>query len=137
MVRDLRVLCERATLCTMMVNAAQPAFGVQGGRPGRLGRIVLNPGTAKERVLPPLADDLALEQGDLVRISSAGGGGWGDPFDREPEGVAWDVRKGYVSVPAAAEDYGVVLDPDTLEPEPDATRALRRTRREQRSQPSR
>ena len=128
-VRDLRILCESATLCTMMVNAAQPAFGVQGGRPGRLGRILLNPGTATERLLPPLADNIALEAGDVLRIVSAGGGGWGDPLDREPDRVAWDVRKGYVSAAAAAEDYGVILDPVTSAVQLAETRALRERRR--------
>ncbi len=127
--RDIRVGCEAVTLCTMMVNAVQPAFGVRGGRPGRLGRIVLNPGTPGERSLPTLADNLVLHRGDLVRITSAGGGGWGDPTEREPERVLWDVKKGYVSLAGAREDYGVDIDAATLTLDAGATARTRARRR--------
>lgn len=128
-VRDIRIGCDSVTLCNMMVNAVQPAFGVRGGAPGRLGRIVLNPGTPGERALPTLADNLVLQRGDLVRILSAGGGGWGDPLTRDAERVLWDVKKGYVSPAAADADYGVVVDASTLTIDPDATARARRERR--------
>jgi N-methylhydantoinase B len=56
----------------------------------------------------------ALKAGDAFRIRSGGGGGYGSPLERPPERVQEDVRQGYVSVEAAAEHYGVVLDPQTL-----------------------
>ena len=48
-------------------------------------------------------------------IATAGGGGWGNPFDRDPELVRQDVIEGYVSIESAARDYGVVIDPQTFE----------------------
>jgi N-methylhydantoinase B len=59
-----------------------------------------------------MADNIALKKGDIVRVVTAGGGGWGDPLDRDAELVAWDVCKGYVSSDAARDDYGVIVDAD-------------------------
>ncbi len=52
--------------------------------------------------------------GDRVAFYSAGGGGYGNPFERDPEDVALDVQNGYVSLEKAREQYGVILSPDTL-----------------------
>ena len=54
--------------------------------------------------------DVKVAKGRRVRLETPGGGGWGDPLDRDPERVARDVRFGYVSREAAAEDYRVVMD---------------------------
>ena len=56
-----------------------------------------------------------LNRGVAVTIRAGGGGGFGPPHEREPERVLHDVREGYVSIDAAAEKYGVVIDPHTLE----------------------
>jgi len=68
-----------------------------------------------------------------VLYQTAGGGGWGDPLEREPRRVLADVREGYVSARSAREDYGVVL---TAEGEVDdaATSALRRQLRSERGE---
>ncbi len=66
-----------------------------------------------------------LNPGDRVVMDAAGGGGYGDPFDRDPEAVAQDVREGHVTLDHAREDYGVALDPETLEVDLEATMALR------------
>jgi N-methylhydantoinase B len=84
-------------------------WGLRGGKPGELGRVTLNPGTAGERELGKL-DVLRLEAGDVVEFRTAGGGGFGDPFEREPERVAADVAAGFHDAAQAEEDYGVVLD---------------------------
>ncbi len=66
-----------------------------------------------------------LKPGDVVTMDAAGGGGYGDPHRRDPERVRRDVIQGYVTVEAAAADYGVVLDPDSLVVDEAATAALR------------
>lgn len=114
-IRDVRVLCERAELATRMENTLVAPYGVAGGLAGRTGRIVLNPGTPRERELAPLGDGIMLERGDLLRFETCGGGGWGDPLARDPERVRQDVARGIVTSRGAREDYGVVLDPATLE----------------------
>ena len=60
-VRDVRVLAERAELATRMENTVVAPYGVAGGGAGRTGRITLNPGTPEERVLPALGDGIVLE----------------------------------------------------------------------------
>ena len=124
-VRDLEVLRDGVILCTMMVNVECAAEGAAGGKPGAVGSIVLNPDKPDRRVLPAMADNIELKCGDIVRVVTAGGGGWGDPFAREPQAVAWDVRKEYVTRDAARSDYGVVISNDSFEPDFDATARLR------------
>jgi N-methylhydantoinase B len=70
----------------------------------------------------------ALKAGDAFRIRSGGGGGYGAPLERAVELVQEDVRQGYVSVAAAADLYGVVIDPVTLAIDRAATEKLRGTR---------
>ena len=72
-----------------------------------------------------------LKAGSLLRCLTNGGGGWGSPFDRDPERVLRDVRDEYVSIEGAARDYGVVVvgdphdDPEGLRLDEEATAALR------------
>ncbi|HUB95662.1 MAG TPA: hypothetical protein VL993_07080, partial [Stellaceae bacterium] len=63
-----------------------------------------------------------------VIVRTGGGGGWGDPLQRDPELVRWDVVEGYVSREAALADYGVVLDPKTLAVDEAATASTRAER---------
>lgn len=68
--------------------------------------------------------------GAIVRLVTAAGSGWGDPFQREPERVLADVRDDYVSIDEAAQDYGVVIigqvdDPERLRVDAPATAKLR------------
>ncbi len=66
-----------------------------------------------------------LIEGEAIRLRSGGGGGFGDPRARPAEQVAEDVRQGYVTAKAARELYGVIIDPETGELDPEATEALR------------
>lgn len=126
MVREMEVLVDGATLNTRMDNVENPPWGVKGGESGRAGRFLLNPGTPEARELPRLAQGIPVKRGDVVRMESTGGGGWGDPFTREPWRVRQDVLGGFVSVAAAREDYGVVLrEGRGREVDEDATAALR------------
>jgi N-methylhydantoinase B len=58
-------------------------------------------------------------------IATAGGGGWGDPLDRDPAKVRWDALEGYISLATAREQYGVILDPGRLAIDEEGTRQLR------------
>jgi N-methylhydantoinase B len=66
-----------------------------------------------------------LNPGDAVTIDAAGGGGYGDPLERDPELVEMDVIEGYVSLKGAKDSYGVVIDPQTLKADLQATGQLR------------
>jgi N-methylhydantoinase B len=127
-VHEVRVMCERAEVATRMENTLVASYGVAGGRAGRTGRVVLNPGTPTERVLPGQGDGIVLERGDLFRLETCGGGGWGDPLTRDPTRVREDVARGFVTVRGAREDYGVVLDPVTLAVDKSATDVEREQR---------
>ncbi|MDO9713001.1 hydantoinase B/oxoprolinase family protein [Paracraurococcus lichenis] len=83
-------------------------WGILGGGPGAPSRMTVNPGRPGERVLNNI-DTFTLDPGDVVSITSPGGGGRGDPFAREPERVLRDVVCGYVTAVAAAAEYGVVI----------------------------
>jgi N-methylhydantoinase B len=72
-------------------------------------------------VLPGQGDGVQLRRGDLLRFETCGGGGWGDPLTRDPMRVRQDVARGFVTARGAQEDYGVVLDPVTLEIDKQAT----------------
>jgi N-methylhydantoinase B len=58
-----------------------------------------------------------LKKGDVARLVTATGGGYGDPFERPVELIQSDVKNGYITLEQAEKDYGVVLNPDTLEVE--------------------
>ncbi len=98
-------------------------WGRTGASPGEVSGTVVNPGTPDEQVVGKI-DVLKLAPGDVVRIVSPGGGGYGDPFERDPEMVRQDVANGFVSTAAAAAVYGVVLRDGTTV-DVDATRRRR------------
>jgi N-methylhydantoinase B len=134
-VRDYRMLADDVTLATRMANRKTPPWGVCGGRAGRTGRIVINPGRRDERVIPGFSDGVKLARGDLVRVTSSGGGGHGDPLERDIARVGDDVADGFVSIAGALADYAVVIDPDTLQADADATARERAARRARRTSP--
>ena len=78
-----------------------------------------------------------LQPGDVVTMDAAGGGGYGDPLERDPDLIAADVLDGYVSVESAEAIYGVVIDPASMEADRAATRASRESLRGKRVQPGR
>jgi N-methylhydantoinase B len=86
-----------------------PPHGCGAGRDGRAGDIVINPDHESAQRLPTRYADYPLRQGDIFRLDTPGGGGFGDPFVREPERVLADIREGYVSSDAAERDYGIVV----------------------------
>jgi len=100
--------------CTLTLRATDRTKilpeGVAGGGHGRGGGFYLDPGTADERRLPDKSTNHVVSAGTLLRLSVAGGGGWGDPLARDPAMVAEDLRKGLISRQGALADYGVVID---------------------------
>ena len=69
-----------------------------------------------------------LEAGDTLQITVPNSAGYGDPLERRPELVRADVLDGYTTVELAERDYGVVLDPESLELDLDGTQRLREER---------
>ena len=127
-VREIEVLAEEAMLSIRIDSVDNPPWGVAGGKSGRGGRCVINPGRGDERVIVPMSDGTILRRGDVLRIETGGGGGHGHPFDREPGQVRRDVRGGFVSRDSARDDYGVTLSEDGFEIDHSETERLRRRR---------
>jgi len=107
------------------VDEEARGFGIFGGRPGSLNEIsVTDP---QGDVRRPRSKEImrGITRGSVVRQRAGGGGGYGDPRERPVEHVVADVRNGYVSVDRAREDYGVAIDPLTLEANLAQTKKLR------------
>lgn len=122
-----------AKVYTYVVGMRYPMPGIAGGRPGAPNRLVIRWGSPDEYVVPHTAEWEPIAAGQLINYDYGGGGGWGDPLDRDPRAVLDDVLDEYVSVEGAERDYGVVLrgtlEELTLEVDVDATAALRGARR--------
>ena len=84
-------------------------WGVKGGLAGRSFEVVIDPGGPDEREVDALADAEEVRAGEVIRIRTTGGGGWGNPLERDPALVVRDVVWQKVSPEAALESYGVVL----------------------------
>jgi N-methylhydantoinase B len=107
---------------------------VKGGRAGRSFEVTVDPGGPAEREVDALADAEPVRAGEVIRIRTTGGGGWGDPLERPVAEVARDVLWGKVSVAGALADYGVVLSGEGAsavvdEPATEAARAELLSRR--------
>jgi len=100
-----------------------PPQGLFGAAPGAIAKYTVNQKNGDPSGLT------LCQKGDVIEFLSAGGGGYGDAFARDPEAVREDVAKGYVSIERAREDYGVVLDDVTLKVDVEKTERLRKTRK--------
>ena len=83
--------------------------GVNGGKSSMSYGVTVFDEDGTEHEVAGMSDKVKVKAGDTVRIVTTGGGGWGDPLEREPEMVCYDVLCGLVSEQAANEQYGVVL----------------------------
>ena len=101
-----------------------PVFGRRGGGNGRGSGLWHNGEPVDHGIYRRLAP------GDRMRFVLSGGGGYGDPFERDPERVRADVEQGYVSIERAEKDYGVIIDPAAMTVDPEATGLLRARLRE-------
>lgn len=108
--RDYRLNTEEATLQVRSDRKTFRPFGLYGGGPGVASENYLNPEGTRE----PLPSKLTrtFKKGEVFRHVHPGGGGWGDPLERDPALVLKDVRNEFLSEAKAAADYGVILGTD-------------------------
>ena len=112
LVRDYRILDERGAVSFgSMGGWRRRPWGLEGGHQGTNNFIEYLHADGTTSRHGRVRKDVAA--GDVVRIVTGGGGGYGDPREREPERVAADVLDGYVTAERAAEVYGVVVDART------------------------
>jgi len=101
-----------------------PAEGLFGGKSGAKAQFLVNGVQGNSYGLTQ------LKSGDVVTIDAPGGGGYGNPSEREPQIVLHDVIEGYVSIEEAKSEYGVVIDPTTFEIDTEKTDRLRKSKQE-------
>lgn len=127
-VKEVRV---DAKVYTYVVGMRYPMPGMCGGKPGAPNQLTIRYGSDDPFVVEHTADWVPIGAGQKLCYDYGGGGGWGDPLERDPQAVLDDVLDEYVSVEGAARDYGVVLTGSledlTLAADEDATANLRRS----------
>ena len=123
--RSWRCLTPDTSLVVRSDRQLHAPYGLAGGESGACSANVLREADGREQDLPPMFSTV-IQPGDVFHHRTAGGGGFGDPRERDPEAVAADVRDGKVSVRAARERYGVVVREGEVDH--GATRAARSQR---------
>ena len=107
--KHIRMLRE-AHFMSIADRSILACWGVKGGKAGKSFEVTIDPGGPHERTIDALADGDPVAAGEVIRIRTTGGGGWGDPLERDPQLVLRDVQWGKVSVQGAADSYAVVID---------------------------
>jgi N-methylhydantoinase B len=120
-----RIGGEKTKVVTFGDGDVEPAFGLFGGKNSTLNTIELRyeDGKVYKTTSKDLVED--VPEGTILFQQAGGGGGYGDPFKRNPLLVAREVRDGILSLEKAREDYGVVVDPETSELDVKETARLR------------
>lgn len=108
--RDIRFLAD-VTWARYSDRQKFAPQGLFGGKEGKKGELILNPGTEGEQRQKSKGVN-RLRAGDVLSIRLPGSGGYGPPWERDPVLVRWDVINGKVSLESAREDYLVILNPD-------------------------
>jgi N-methylhydantoinase B len=110
-VREYEVLDNDARFSLRSTKHTVAPKGIDGGTDGKTGLCTLNPGKTDERVIPSRYSDHVLHPGDVFSLETPGGGGLGNPLQRDPQRVLNDVRNGYVTTQGARQRYRVAIEP--------------------------
>src|SRR5215468_154214 len=115
--REVRIRTPGSRLSVLAEKSVLPPFGVCGGGAGATNRFWVrrNGRRVESSPLPGKVSAFPLEPGDVLLMESSGGGGFGDPLERDPARVIADIGEGYVTPPLAAAVYGVVLHDGALD----------------------
>jgi N-methylhydantoinase B len=127
LVRQYRFLEAEGILQVRADRQKHLPYGLQGGRSGTPSTNILNPDSDARKL--PSKFRHTVRRDDVFRHVLAGAGGWGNPCDRDPALVAFDVAEGKVSVERARREYGVAFDPATNEILAEDTKKLRQAMR--------
>ena len=111
------------TTAIAILYKTTPPWGFNGGGMADPNHVLIDPGTDQE--VRQGGSYNILEAGQGLANNTGGGGGWGNPLERDPAKVARDVRNGFVSLESARRDYGVSVDPETFQVNQERTAALR------------
>ena len=123
LVREYRILSDQASVFSSCSGWQRRPWGVAGGDPGSNNYVEAF--SADGYVQHGRLSDVRLRRGDVVRVVTGCGGGYGDALGREPELVLDDWRNGYVTLEEAERDYAVIIDGAARAIDAQATRARR------------
>ena len=126
--RSWMLLASSAVLSVLAERTKIPPWGLFGGKPGAKGEYYLIKANGK-RVKLKSKCTVKMEKGDIFVVRTPGGGGYGNPFERNPELVLRDVINGLVSPESAQKDYGVVIDLKNMKVDWKSTKRLRLRRK--------
>jgi N-methylhydantoinase B len=123
-IRDYRLGVDAGLTVTADRVKYTPPWGLFGGKPGNTNITVVHRNDGSEERWRKISA-LPLKKGEVVSFRGGGGGGYGSPLERDPEKVLLDVINGYVSLTAAREEYGVIIDGKTMTVDSKSTEELR------------
>lgn len=114
-VRTYRAMTDGQLFTASFGRNKFPAWGAAGGKDGSYNYFEFHKADGSTEGPMGIVARKVMNRDDTVRMVTCTGGGYGDPMERDPESVAWDVKNEYISVRQAEEDYGVVVDPEMYE----------------------
>ena len=110
LIRDYEIVTDEAFITATFGRHKFAPWSMEGGQPGSNNRVVIVRADGTEEVYGKVAR-CKLRRGDIARLITATGGGYGNPRRRAPERVREDARNGFISAKTAEQVYGVRLDP--------------------------
>ncbi|WP_408007537.1 hydantoinase B/oxoprolinase family protein [Pseudalkalibacillus sp. A8] len=114
-VRSYRALSDKQKLSVMFGRHKFSPWGLNGGEDGSPNKVYINKKDGSVEGPFGITARYVLNEGDVVRLVTATGGGYGNPTNRNPDQVAYDVKNGYISIEQAKEKFGVAVDSETFE----------------------
>lgn len=131
--KDYRILADEANLVCSINRIKYPPWGVDGGDSGSCNHIVVIR-DGKDIWDGGRVSNFILKKNDIVSIRSGGGGGWGDPLERDPQLVLEDYMDGLIRLETANKSYGIIINLEKLIVDLEATKKLREEMRRKRSE---
>jgi len=125
LIRDYKIMNSNGFVTSIFGRSRFPPWGMAGGADGTGNFIEVMPKSGKAFRTDRVARH-PLERGDVVRLITGAGGGFGNPMERDPEKVLDDVRNGCIAVTQAREKYGVIVDPNSMTVDSEKTSKLRK-----------
>lgn len=123
LIKDYRINNSNATFTASFGRSLYPCWGMNGGSNGTPNYFIVYK-EGKEPLKTRKIAALQLGKGDMIRLKTGGGGGYGNPLNRDPKRVLEDVIDGYITREQAEKDYGVIITPD-MKIDVDQTKMLR------------
>ncbi len=110
--RELTILDHQASITIGSERREIPPWGLKGGKPGGCSDLWIETEPGNRQSLPSKVTR-SVDAGTRIVLKTAGGGGYGNPLEREPAAVCRDVREGFISLERARSEYGVVINPES------------------------